>query len=53
MKYILEDDSESSFIFKNCNHKPILMVDDEPFNIITVEGIFDKNNIEIDKAFDG
>jgi hypothetical protein len=48
LKYMLGEVSESSSKLTECNHKPILVADDEPFNIITVEGILNKYNIEID-----
>ena len=45
---------ELSNPFHYCSCAKILLVDDEPFNLIVLEGLFSQLGIyEIDKAFNG
>mmetsp|Transcript_16867 Transcript_16867/g.16124 ORF Transcript_16867/g.16124 Transcript_16867/m.16124 type:complete len:114 (+) Transcript_16867:1899-2240(+) len=49
----LEEAKCESFENQICSCNRILVADDEPFNIISIEGILERFDLTIDKAFDG
>lgn len=38
---------------EKCECKPILIADDQPFNLMALEGILDSYGLEVDKCYDG
>jgi len=36
-----------------CNCNPVIIADDEPFNIIALEGLLQARGVKVDKVFNG
>ena len=51
---VFNDDVRFYNSLSNCNCSPILIVDDEPFNLIILEGFLSKKGYQkVDKAYNG